>query len=40
MIEIVSTNDIRETLENEESFKDTAEDKSLLIEKIVSHLYP
>lgn len=40
MIEIISADDIRENLENEESFQDTAEDKSLLIEKIVSHLYP
>lgn len=40
MIEIVSADNIREILENDESFQDTAEDKSLLIEKIVLHLYP
>jgi len=40
MIEIVNADEIRENLENEESFKDVDEDKNSLIEKIVSYLYP
>lgn len=39
-MDIVTTNEIRENLENEETFKDVNEDKSSLIEKIVLHLYP
>jgi len=40
MIEIVNAEEIRENLENEETFKDVDEDKNSLIEKIVSYLYP
>jgi len=40
MIEIVSADEIRENLENEETFKDIDEDQNSLIEKIISHLYP
>lgn len=40
MMEIVDGNEIKENLENEETFKDVDDDKSSLIEKIVSHLYP
>lgn len=40
MMEIVNANEIRENLENEETFKDVDEDKNSLIEKIVSYLYP
>lgn len=40
LMEIVNPDEIRENLENEESFKDANEDKSSLIEKIVLHLYP
>lgn len=40
MMEIVTANEIRENIENEETFKDVDEDKSSLIEKIVSYLYP
>lgn len=39
-MEIVNADEIRENLENEETFKDVYEDKSSLIEKVVSHLYP
>lgn len=39
-MEIVTADEIRENLENEETFKDVEEDKSSLIEKIVLHLYP
>jgi len=39
-MEIVSEDEIRENLENEETFKDVDEDKNSLIEKIVSYLYP
>lgn len=39
-MEIINADEIRENLENEESFKDVDEDKSSLIEKIVSYLYP
>jgi len=39
-MEIVSADEIRQNLENEETFKDADEDKSSLIEKIVLHLYP
>jgi hypothetical protein len=40
MIEIVNADEIRENLENEETFKDVDEEKNSLIEKIVSYLYP
>lgn len=40
MMEIVDADEIRENLENEETFKDVDEDKSSLIEKIVSYLHP
>lgn len=40
MLQIVDANEIRENLETEETFKEVDEDKSSLIEKIVSHLYP
>lgn len=40
MMEIVTSEEIRENLENEETFKDIDEDKSTLIEQIVSYLYP
>jgi len=39
-MEIVNPEEIRENLENEETFKDVDEDKNSLIEKIVSYLYP
>lgn len=39
-MEIVSVDEIKDHLENEETFKDVDEDKSPLIEKIASHLYP
>lgn len=39
-MEIVTADEIRENLENEEIFKDVDEDKSSLIEKIVLHLHP
>lgn len=40
MMEIVTDDEIRENLKNEETFKEVDEDKSSLIEKIVSYLYP
>jgi len=40
MMEIVTCEEIRENLEKEVTFKDVGEDKSTLIEKIVSYLYP
>lgn len=40
MMEIVNSDEIRDNLENEETFKDIDEDKSSLIEQIVSYLYP
>jgi len=40
MMEIVNADEIRENLENDETFKDVDEDKNSLIEKIVSYLYP
>ncbi|CAH1713191.1 unnamed protein product [Aphis gossypii] len=40
LIEIVNTDEIRENLENEETFKDVDEEKNSLIEKIVLYLYP
>lgn len=40
MIEIVNSDEIKKNLENNETFKDIDEDKSSLIEKIVSYLYP
>ncbi|KAL4149709.1 hypothetical protein QTP88_003586 [Uroleucon formosanum] len=40
IMEIVNADEIRENLENEETFKDVDEDKNSLIEKIVSYLYP
>lgn len=40
MMEIVNADEIRENIENEETFKDVDEDKSSLVDKIVSHLYP
>lgn len=40
MMEIVNADEIRENLENEETFKDVDEDKHSLIEKIVLYLYP
>jgi len=40
MMEIVNADEIRENLENDETFKDVDEDKNFLIEKIVSYLYP
>jgi len=39
-MEIITSEEIRKNLENEETFKDIDEDKSTLIEKIVSYLYP
>lgn len=40
MMEIVNADEIRENLENDETFKDVDDDKNSLIEKIVSYLYP
>lgn len=40
MIEIVNADEIRDNLENEETFKDVDEEKNSLIEKIVLYLYP
>jgi len=40
LIEIVNADEIRENLENEETFKDVDEEKNSLIEKIVLYLYP
>jgi len=40
IMEIITSEEIRKNLENEETFKDIDEDKSTLIEKIVSYLYP
>ncbi|VVC33621.1 E3 UFM1-protein ligase 1 [Cinara cedri] len=40
MMDIVNVNEIRENLETDESFKEIDEDKSPLIEKIVSYLHP
>lgn len=40
MIEIVNPDEIRENLENEETFNDVVEEKNSLIEKIVLYLYP
>jgi len=39
-MEIVNADEIRENLENDETFKDVDDDKNSLIEKIVSYLYP
>lgn len=39
-MEIITVDEIRESLENEESLKDIDEDKSSFIEKIVIYLYP